>query len=369
MENNLGSYRVDNLYFDIENPRLVEFHITSATPENEILNILWAFMAVDEIVMSILAHGFFEHEPIFAVQENGKFIVVEGNRRLAAVKSILHPDMVEKSRMEKFVPKITQEKVNVLNQGIPVIVLRNREEAWRYIGFKHVNGAAKWGSYAKAQYIASVHDRYGKSLDEIAEQIGDANNTVKKLYQGLMVIKEAERYTSFQSNNTYSGRIFFSHLYTAIGYESFKKYLGLELHDDGSILIPSEKKENLQNVMTWLYGVHSENIQPVIKTQNPDLRYLDAVLASKEATVALQDGSTLNEAYEIARGGSEILMTSLIRAKMAIQKALANSSYYNGDEETLRIAGTIANSADNLYDTFDKKHSESNPQKSKRMAE
>lgn len=369
MEHKIELFKADELYFDIDNPRLIEFNITQYTSEERILDVLWTYMAVDEIVMSILAHGFFEHEAIYAVSEQNKLIVVEGNRRLAAVKSILHPEMVKRHRMDKFVPKITEEKISKLNEGIPVIVLENREKAWRYIGFKHVNGAAKWGSYAKAQYIYSVHENYGMSLDEIAEQIGDANNTVKKLFQGLMVIKEAEKRASFQTDDTYNGRIYFSHLYTAIGYDGFRNYLNITFKDDGSIIIPDDRTKNLKNIMTWLYGIKSEDVKPLIKTQNPDLRRLDAVLGNKDAIVALQADATLEEAFEIARGGSEILAEALLKAKLAIQKALANSSYYDGNEENLRTSGTIANSADTLYQTFLAKYNEKNPQKSDRISE
>ena len=369
MEQKIELYKAEELYFDVENPRLIEFNITLETSEKKILNILWGYMAVDEIVMSILAHGFFEHEAVYAVREQAKIVVVEGNRRLAAVKSILHPELVEKSRMERFSSKRTDDKVSELERGIPVIILENREAAWRYIGFKHVNGAAKWGSFAKAQYIYSVHNRYGKSLEEIAEQIGDTNNTVKKLYQGLMVLKEAEQKVSFQVDNTYNDRLYFSHLYTAIGYDGFKRYMGVILNDDGSISIPKERVPNLKNVMVWLYGNKTDDIKPIVKTQNPDLRRLDAVLNNKDATIALQADATLDEAYEIARGGSEILAESLMRAKLAIKKAMANSSYYDGNEETLRTVGTIANTADTLYDTFEKKHNEKNPQKSNRLSE
>ena len=81
--------KAQELYFDVKNPRLVEFEHTS--DETKILNILWDNMAVNEIVMSILANGFFENEAMYAVVEEGKKIVVEGNRRLAAVKEILSP--------------------------------------------------------------------------------------------------------------------------------------------------------------------------------------------------------------------------------------------------------------------------------------
>ena len=367
--NEIIHLRADELSFDTENPRMVEFNITSTTSEEKILSLLWDNMAVDEIVMSILAHGFFPMEAIYVVVENGKNVVVEGNRRLAAVKSILHPDKVSGRRTEKFLPNITASKISELEKGLPVIMLENREAAWRYIGFKHVNGAAKWGSYAKAQYIYLVHTDYGKSLEEIAEQIGDTNYTVKKLYQGLMVIKEAERRIGFQTEDTYSERIYFSHLYTALGYEGFKRYLDIQLEDDGNINIPKEQTEHLKDVMIWLYGSRSNDVKPIVRTQNPDLRRLDAVLGSKEATYALHSDASLDEAYEIAQGGAHVLMEALIKAKLAVQKALANSSSYEGDEENLKIAGTIANTADTLYKTFKAKYFDKKIEGTERISE
>ena len=219
MAQSLKHYQVNELYFDIENPRLVEFNITASTPEKKIMSILWTYMAVDEIVMSILAHGFFDHEAIYAVRENGKLVIVEGNRRLAAVKSILYPEIIG-TGMNKFLAKITPEKKKELEEkGLPVIVLDDREAAWRYIGFKHVNGAVKWDSLAKAKYIALVHNEYHVPIEQIAEQIGDSNRTTAKLYQGLMVLEQAERDTEFRIDDVDANRLYFSHLYTALMYE------------------------------------------------------------------------------------------------------------------------------------------------------
>src|ERR1700712_5542050 len=83
----------DDLSFDWENPRIAEFSVTSKTKEAEFIEIMWNAMGVDEIVLSIKASGFFQHEPLIAIREKGKMIVIEGNRRLAAVKCILHPEV------------------------------------------------------------------------------------------------------------------------------------------------------------------------------------------------------------------------------------------------------------------------------------
>ena len=139
---------VSELTFDIRNPRLPEFDLTGTTPEVDVIRILWEAMDVRELVMSIEASGFFPHEPLIVAHEGGKNVVIEGNRRLAAVKLLLHPDLAEEVGAE--IPVLSEERKEVLNR-LPII-RETREGAWRYLGFKHVNGPAKWGSYAKSKY-------------------------------------------------------------------------------------------------------------------------------------------------------------------------------------------------------------------------
>lgn len=56
-----------------------------------------------------------------------------------------------------------------------------REEAWRYLGCKHVNGPAQWSNLAKSRHIACIYRDLGVSLEDIARQIGDAHRTVHRL--------------------------------------------------------------------------------------------------------------------------------------------------------------------------------------------
>ena len=142
-----------------------------------------------------------------------------------------------------------------------------------------------------------------------------------------------------------------------------------KINSDGTITIPEERTKQLGELMLWLYGSKSEDIEPMVKSQNPDLKRLDAVLQNKEATISLQNNASLNTAFEITIGGSEVLFSALVNAKVAVQKALANSAFYDGEEEILRIAGTIADTADNLYSTLEKIYKQHKPEKTKRLSE
>ena len=220
--------RTKDLHFDVKNPRLAEYGIDEATSERNILNILWDSMDVQELAQSIAASGFFPHEALIVAKENGKNIVIEGNRRLAAVKVLLHDPVARDTKWD--VPILNSEDIERLRE-LPVI-LSKRADSWRYLGFKHVNGPAKWSSYAKAKYIAEVHRSYKVPLIEIAKQIGDRHNTVQRLFRGLMVLEQAEKAKVYDREDRFRQRLAFSHLYTGLDYEGIAEFLGLSSKEE-----------------------------------------------------------------------------------------------------------------------------------------
>lgn len=337
--------KASELHFDLKNPRLVEYAPLGS--ENDIIQVLWENMAVNEIVMSILANGFFENEALYAIKENGNIIVVEGNRRLAAVKLILNPEISK--GMAKYNNKITEALRKQLEVGIPVILLEKREDAWRYIGFKHVNGAVKWDSYAKAEYIAQVHNDYHVSLNDIAEQIGDSNKITIKLYQGLMVLRQADEETEFRISDVYYNRVYFSHVYTAIMYEGFQKYLGINITQHTDKPVPKEHLKQLEEVMYWILGSKNKRIRPVIRSQNPDIRNLNQVLLNSDAIQALRATNDLDLAFDRSQDGNDVFHQAIVESQMSLQKALSKISYYNGDEDLLQTVINLADSADSLF--------------------
>lgn len=351
---------LEKLKLDFKNPRLSEFGIDSKSKESEILSILWDEMAVNELMYSIVSNGFWDFEPLIVIEEEGKLVTIEGNRRLAAVKLIHNPKLIDRKIPSHILDKITDELIESTNT-LPVITVKHREDAWRFVGFKHVNGPAKWGSFAKAKYIAEIHNDYSVPIETIAYQIGDTNNTAQKLYQGLMVLEQANRTKTYEYGDIQKSRIYFSHLYTGLQREGIRNYLNLksaELEDANPV--PEENLENLGQLLEWLYGSKKNETQPVIQSQNPDLKYLDDILKSTEATVALKDGETLSYAYELSRPSGALFEENLLAAKRSLQKARAHlTTGYKGEENLLKVAGSVANLADDLYGEMDRLHRKS----------
>jgi hypothetical protein len=265
------------------------------------------------------------------------------------------------------IPDLTREERNSL-QSLPVI-FSSRKEAWRFLGFKHVNGPAKWSSFAKAKYIAQVHNSFGISLSDIANQIGDRHNTVQRLHRGLMVLEQAERENVYRHESVFNSRLAFSHLYTGLDYEGIRDFINVEPKERETLNpVPQDKLKELGELLVWMYGNKVENRKPVVQSQNPDLRLLNAVVASREAIAALRAGEDLSQAYEISRPADSVFEEALLALKRELTTARASlSGGYDNSQELLKIAGTIANLAEDLYNEMERK---ANPSKrSSRIAE
>ena len=154
-----------DLLLDPQNPRLTGQGF-ALDQQNLILRYLWQDKEVAELVDSIAHNGYWGQEVLFAAEEDGKLIVVEGNRRLAAVKLLQSPDLCNEIDA-RGVPPSLPARITSTYEELPVIVC-DRRALWKYMGFKHLNGPQEWDSIAKAEYIARVHDDFKVSLVEVA---------------------------------------------------------------------------------------------------------------------------------------------------------------------------------------------------------
>ena len=312
----------EQLCLDPENPRLTgqEFSVDDQTA---ILRFLWQDKEVSELVDSIAHNGYWEQEVLFAVKESGKHVVVEGNRRLAAVKLLRSPDIC-KEVDAKGVPTNLSASIKGSYDKLPVITCK-RLDLWMYMGFKHLNGPQEWDSIAKAEYIASVHENFKIPLPDIATAIGDRHDTVRRLYYGLAVLRQAEKAGVFKKENAWGRRFPYSHLWTGLGYSSIQKFLGIkaELKDKPNP-VPEKNVAKLGELCLWLFGSKEPVQKPLIKSQNPDLRKLSEVVASEKGYAALRrikDGEELDDIWRFSRGDEAMLRESLVVAEKSLREA------------------------------------------------
>src|SRR4051794_29874984 len=81
---------IDDLRLDLQNYRIP----IAPNDEAAALNYLFASEDVLEQIKLFLRDGYFDNEVPIAVKENGSYVVLEGNRRVSALKAIASPAIV-----------------------------------------------------------------------------------------------------------------------------------------------------------------------------------------------------------------------------------------------------------------------------------
>ena len=269
------------LVFDRHNPRLVGLApLESGTDIEsvgtaEMVALLYRTANLQELLQSIAANGYLDIEPLIveAVETSelddaggagdadaaanaggaggagaaanasaagdagaasrpkaAKLRVLEGNRRLAAIKLFqdgrLRTELGCHHGTPVELPKITPGKLKTLAE-VSVYRVAHRADANAYIGFKHMNGAVKWSSYAKAKFAAKWHREQQVPLGEIARHIGDEHDTVTRMVHAIYVLEQAERAGCFQlSDRADTYRFSFSYLYVALARSPYMEFLG-----------------------------------------------------------------------------------------------------------------------------------------------
>lgn len=319
--------KVADLLLDLENPRMPEKTLTT---QDEALEHLVKIGSLQELVQSIALSGWIDVEPLIVVQGTNE--VIEGNRRLAALRLVADPEHAADLDIE--VPTVLH--ANAKPAHVTCWVVESRKEARDFIGFKHINGPFRWDSYAKARFAAQWLEDDDAEVDDVARRLGDTHRTVARLVNGYRVLKQAED-LGFERPD----RFFFSHLYTALSRPSYRKYLGLS--EDTDLLptkpIDGDHVEELNKLMSFLYGDHDH--RSVIGSQNPDLKRLMQVLPNRTAVGMLTVNRNLDEAYSLVEDKAQVFAES-VYALVAASKHTSNIlGNYEGGEDAEELEALV----------------------------
>lgn len=354
--NQIINVETNLLDFDYDNPRLVE-DTDSRHDDDEIIRFLANLYDLQELVDSIIANTYLSFEPIIISQKAERFTVLEGNRRLAAIRVINDRTLARSFKIS--MPETVSQNVFDSFKTIPAIKVSNRDEARSYIGFKHINGSNKWNSFAKAKYVADWYTK-GVSIEEIAKKVGDTNQTVRNLIGGMLVLNQAESEDLFTiTDRTKRGPFGFSHLYTALNRAEYKQFLNLEKswsQTPTDTPVPQEKLSNLKSMLQFIYGSKQDSIKSVIQSQNPDLKNLGCVLVDPVALIKLEQTNDLDLALEDTKSKEILFEENIIAAGTAIDKAMRTvSGYKGGNPRILEVCQDILVNAQIIEQQVNKK--------------
>jgi hypothetical protein len=161
---------VASLHLDKKNPRLGRE--TLARAPREIIQYLFEHDKALDVADSIATRGYFPNEPMLAVNEDGRLVVIEGNRRLAALKALREPGLLEgrlARQVERLARRISDPKTI---QTVPVTLAPSRRATDQQIAVRHIGTPVlAWKAENRASFILEKLEE-GYSNDELRDELG-----------------------------------------------------------------------------------------------------------------------------------------------------------------------------------------------------
>jgi hypothetical protein len=330
---------LETLFLDPMNPRLGRAHTGRHITQERVLELMrdWT---LDELAVSFLESGFWPQEALLVVREElygeERLLVVEGNRRLAALK-YLFASLNGNAPSRKWAEIAGNRQVPAhLFDRIPYLVVDSREEIQAFLGFRHVTGIKEWKPAEKAEYIAKLIEEHNMTYDDVRRKIGSKTPTVRQNYIAYRLLLQMEDNEEISLEKVEEK---FSVLYLSLRTAGVQRYLGLNLQAEPAEAqnpVPHERMHKLENFARWLFG--TEEKLPLFT----DSRMVDnfgVILDSDEAVEYLEQADRPN--FEVAfrkAGGDEPELAKLINnAANNIQLALTRIHHYT-QSENIKIA-------------------------------
>ena len=313
-----------------ENPR---FGLSEKATQHDALKFLFETSDIRELWLSINANGFLDYEPLVAWQPDKadeRYIVVEGNRRLAAVQTLLDPDLI--ANFSKTTVPALAEKAKSTLAKLPVTVIAEKDDADEYIGFRHVNGARTWDPIPKARFSLKLLTKLRKQAnlseqDRIAilsQQIGDQPTQLVRNMFAFMVLKQADEKGLLPENFLERQKNDFSHLYSILSNPDTRAYIGLGM----SAIKPEQIQPNpipelylkkLGYLMDWLFGSADGEQPSLIKSQGQDRPVLQKIIACERAVETLEQTRDFDYARQLSGVDNQDWMTKVFKIERDAQ--------------------------------------------------
>ncbi|MFL6313406.1 MAG: ParB N-terminal domain-containing protein [Terriglobales bacterium] len=310
---------VEDLTFDPQNPRLPSS--LDGSDEKAVLGWMLSDATVIELMGSLGEKGYFPGEPLLVVYspKKKKYEVIEGNRRLTAVK-LLHDPELAPVKKKAVLAVAAQAKVKPVE--LPVVEYESRDEILDYLGFRHITGVKEWDPIAKARHLRQlekslkIRDQQ-KLFGKLARIIGSRPDYVARLLTSYSLFERLSENAFYKIRGLDEDTIDFSILTTSLNYKNISDFLGLKSASDPTL--KGLKDNSLRDLTSWLFEKNTEGRTRLGESRN--LKELSAVVSNKPALAAFRHGSTLAEAELLTEEPALMFRTSILQSKAKLTQA------------------------------------------------
>jgi hypothetical protein len=276
------------------------------------------------IMDSILNIGFLDLDKIVVKKHSsGRYLIVEGNRRFAAIRTIIGSAKCNVLKVEDY-PELRRLLESL--EYLTVLLLEGNEDteldtaSILIQGVRHISGVKSWGPYQQGFLINTLVNDKGYSHTQTAETVGlsvSRVGTLLRAYQGLTQMMQTSGFREHTETQFFS---FFDQAYKQI---PVRKWLGW--NDD---------KHEYAN-KTELFFFYRQIIEGEILAR--EVRdFLPEVIAHPEIFNRYRTGELLlSEAYAKLKPATIETKQTLRDAKITLEAVLANPAGATKDDIAL----------------------------------
>ncbi len=198
---------VDHLYLDPNNPRFAKrkgvtpsAKFTDAAVQETAMSTIFP-EGVPELARSILRNGFLPLDRIVVreiPEASGSFVVVEGNRRLCALRTLaawIDGDEIDADDLSESYLTSLRDSI----REIEVLVYTGTESdvAWILQGVRHLSGIKDWSPAQKAELVVKEIKERGLGFRAVGETLGMSAQQVGRYYRAHCALQQMKEHPDF----------------------------------------------------------------------------------------------------------------------------------------------------------------------------
>ena len=255
------SVNLEDLLLDPNNPRFAELGDNDMIPESRfdeprIQSDAYEKMKSDRFNVSelrdtIKALGFLQMDRIVVrswkcnTSEKTKYVVIEGNRRVTALKWLLD---LHKTGKESF----TDEQILNFSTLEVLLLDKGASELSSLIlpGLRHVSGIKEWGPYQKARAVYMLREK-DVSPQEAAQSLGLSTREANRLWRSYLALEQMkadEEFGEFAEPKMYS---YFEEIFKKVEVRNWLDW------DDGERRF--RESRHLREIYSWMVGGYNDD--------------------------------------------------------------------------------------------------------------
>lgn len=346
-------WRVDRLLLDDENFRLPP-ELRGANQE-QLLQHFAEHYDIEELGLSMARKGYFEEEPLLTVSaaDADYRIVVEGNRRLAALKLLTQSDaraLVTDEIWAELAGQVTERGLAL--EEVPTRNYDSREQLLDYLGFRHVSGLMPWTPEAKARYVHALVVDHGYTFQDAARAIGSRADAIRRQFIAFRSLQQSKDAGVDVSEAEHRFGVF----YRSLQNPGIRTFLTLSGWTDGTPdthePLAVDGPQRMAEYLSWVFE------RPRVVRDSRQLDDLGKVVTDETALGMLREHRDLQLALQELPPDRQAVFSAIRSAYRELARAHGLAYQFAGDEELIAEVSRVEPLVDRLKESLSPPHHE-----------